>query len=318
MSLKDATNNRFRHTEKDESLGYTDRFEKQNKRVLNKDGTFNVIRKGVKTGVFHTLLSMSWLRFAMFILLFYVGINLLFASLYVSIDFNGIGYTEDYEVNNRFLIALFFSAQTLTTVGYGSLYPLSSIVSTIAATEALIGLMGFAIFTGLMYGRFARPVHGFKFSHRALIAPFKDGLSLQFRVANEMTNNLLEIEARALLSMVVTEGKRQVRRFHPLKLEINKIDYLTINWTVVHPLNEESPLYGMNEQDFQAGNTEIIIMMKGFNDTFGQEVHARTSYTWMEIDWHRKFKLPYYFNEEGITVFELEKLEEAEEISATA
>lgn len=318
MTLKDAYNNRFKHTSKNDELGYTDRFEKQTKRVLNKNGTFNVIRKGVKTGIFHRLLTMSWIKFATHILLFYIGINLLFATLYISIDFNGIGYTDDYEVNNRFLIALFFSAQTLTTVGYGSLYPLSSIISAIAATEALIGLMGFAIFTGLMYGRFARPVHGFKFSQRALIAPFKDGLSFQFRVANEMTNNLLEIEARALLSIVVTENKRQVRRFRPLNLEIDKINYLTINWTVVHALNEESPLYGMSEQDFQDGNIEVIIMMKGFNDTFGQEVHARTSYTWKEIDWHKKFTLPYHFNDNGVTVFELERLEEVEETSILA
>ncbi len=314
MTLKEAINNRFTNASRNETLGYTDKYEGRNKRVLNKNGEFNVIRKGVKTGVFHKLLTMSWWHFAFSILAFYSVINLLFALLYLLFDFNGIGFTDDYEVHSPFLIAIFFSAQTITTVGYGSLYPLSSLVSFMAAVEALVGLMSFAIFTGVMYGRFSRPVHGIRYSKNAIISPYKGGWSFQFRVANEMTNNLINLEARALLAIVVTENGKQIRRFQPIDLDNNKINYLSINWTCVHNINDKSPLFGLTEQDFMAGNIEIIVMVEAFNDAFSQVVHSRTSYTWDEIEWQKKFKIPYYFNEEGITVFDIAQLEEREDL----
>lgn len=312
MTLKETLNKRFQSAARNEELGYTDKYEGRNKRVLNKDGEFNVIRIGVKTGIFHHMLTIGWWRFALSILGFYSMINLLFATLYLLIDFNGIGFTSDYEIHNRFFIALFFSAQTLTTVGYGSLYPLSAAVSFLASTEALVGLMGFAIFTGVMYGRFSRPVSGLKFSSNALIAPYKGGKSFQFRVANGMSNNLMNLEARALLSIVVTEGDRQIRRFQPLSLDNSKISYLSINWTCVHPIDEKSPLWGMTEEDFINGNIEILVMVQAYNETFGQDVHARSSYTWAEIEWDKRFRIPYHFNEDGVTVFDINRLEETE------
>ncbi|MFI5173139.1 MAG: ion channel [Chitinophagales bacterium] len=308
MRLKETINNRFTTASRNEELGFTDKYEKRNQRVLNKNGNFSVIRKGVKTGIFHKLLTMSWWRFSFFVLAFYSLANLFFAFLYLVIDYNGVGYTSDYQVHDRFLMAFFFSAQTITTVGYGSLYPLSWLISLLAATEALIGLMSFAIFTGVMYGRFSRPVHGIRFSDSAVIAPYKGGYSFQFRVGNEMTNNLINLEAKALLSIVVTEGEKQIRRFQPITLENNRINYLSLNWTCVHPINDQSPLFGLTEQDFMAGNIEIIVMVEGFNDAYAQVVHARSSYTWDEIEWNKKFELPYYFDEAGLTVFDIDKL----------
>lgn len=315
MTLREAINKRFQTAARNEELGYTDKYEGRNKRVLNKEGEFNVVQKGVKTGIFHRLLNMSWGHFALNVLGFYTVINILFACLYLILDFNGIGFTADYEVQNKFLIASFFSAQTLTTVGYGSLYPLSTTVSIVAGVEALIGLMIFAILTGVMYGRFSKPVSGIVFSKLALIAPYKGGWSFQFRVANSMTNNLINLEASALLSIVVTEGNRQLRRFQPLALDNNKISYLSINWTCVHPINESSPLWGMTADDFMNGNIEIIVMVQAHNETFGAQVHARSSYTWEEIEWNKRFNLPYYFNANGETVFDLHKLEEREPVA---
>ncbi len=314
MTLKEVFNKRFQSAPRNEELGYTDKVGGAHQRVLHQHGDFNVVRLGIKTKPFQYMINVSWAEFVIRVLVFYTGINLVFASLYMAIDPNGIGFNNDYEVKNHFLIAVFFSAQTITTVGYGSLYPVSSTVSIIAATEALLGLMIFAIITGVLYGRFSKPVPGIKFSRNALIAPYKDGWSLQFRVANSMRGDLMNLEAKALLSVVVTEGEKQIRRFQPLHLDNNKISYLTINWTCVHPIDEKSPLWGMSEEDFSHGNLEIIVMVGGYNDTYGQDVHARSSYTAAEIQWHRKFKIPYYFNEDGVTMFDIRKLEESEPV----
>lgn len=318
MRLHDVFNNRFSGSQaqqKSDEFGFTSRYTDKTRRVINKDGTFNVIRIGEKHLAFHQLLTMRWWRFFALVLLYYIVINLVFATLYMLIDSHGIGHSETYTVGNPFMVALFFSAQTLTTVGYGSLYPLNAAVSTVSAVEALFGLMMFAVFTGLMYGRVSRPVPGVRFSPKALIAPYRNGWSFQFRLANAMNNNLLELEAKALLSVVVTENGLSKRQYVPLDLDNGKASYLPLNWTLVHPINEKSPLSGMGPDDFRDGEVEILVMVRGFNDTFAQEIHARSSYRFDEIEWHKKFRLPYHFDTGGMTVFELEKLGDFEDIA---
>ncbi|MBC8045807.1 MAG: hypothetical protein H7Y00_03370 [Fimbriimonadaceae bacterium] len=316
MNLKDMFEKRFNNpSSKGDEFGFTNRYEKGTKRIIDKNGGFNVIRIGEKKQIFHEMLTMKWWRFAMYILLFYLFVNLFFAIIYLLIDFNGIGMTIDYEVHNNFLIAFFFSAQTLTTVGYGSLYPLSAIVSFVAASEAVVGLMGFAIFTGLMYGRFSKSPAGIRFSQHSMIGPYKQVNGLMFRAANERNNNLTELEVRALMAVVINDNGKETRRYQQLNIDNNKITYFPLNWTMVHPIDELSPLWGMSEQDFKDGDIEILVMIKGYNETSSQEVHARFSYTYDEIIWGSKFKLPYYFREDGTTIFEIDKLDDYEKIS---
>jgi inward rectifier potassium channel len=313
MKLKDKFVGRLSAKEdKGDEFGFTTRYTEGVQRIIRQDGSFNVKRIGEKKLVFHELLTMSWMKFSLFILFYYTAVNLIFATLYLLVDYNGIGMTSDYEVHNTFLVALFFSAQTLTTVGYGSLYPLSSTVSLMAASEALIGLMGFAIFTGLMYGRFANTPHSLKFSKKAVLGPYKDGLGIMFRAANERNHNLTELEVKVTLAMVLTTNGKTSRKFYPLPIDNNRITYFPLNWTMVHHINEDSPLYGMTAQDMADAEVELLIMIKGFNETSSQEMHARFSYTHREMVWNAKFKLPYYFDEQGATVFELNKIDEYE------
>ena len=258
---------------------------------------------------------MPWWQFMLAIAGTYVVVNMLFASVYLLIDFHGIGMTSDYEVTNRFLIASFFSVQTLTTVGYGSLYPLSATVSLIASIEALTGLMIFAIFTGLMYGRFSKPYHGIRFSRNMVYAPFKQQYALMFRVANERNHNLTELEARILMSVIVTDNGRSTRKYQVLELENSRITYFPLNWTLVHYIDEKSPLYGMTKTDFEGTDLEMMIMIKGYNETAAQSFHAKSSYTVNEIIWNAKFKVPYHFREDGVTVFELDKIDDYEVLS---
>jgi len=297
---------------KGDEFGYTSQADQNSKRVINKNGSFNLVRIGEKKSLYHSLVTMRWWQFMLAIMGTYVVVNMLFASLYLLIDFHGIGMTSDYEVTNRFLIASFFSVQTLTTVGYGSLYPLSATVSLVASIEALTGLMIFAIFTGLMYGRFSKPYHGIRFSKNMIYAPYKQNAALMFRVANERNHNLTELEARVLMSVIVNDNGRSTRKYQVLELENSRITYFPLNWTLVHYIDEKSPLYGMTKTDFEGTDLEMMIMIKGYNETAAQSFHAKSSYTVNEIIWNAKFKLPYHFREDGVTVFVLDKIDDYE------
>ncbi|HUR29908.1 MAG TPA: ion channel [Saprospiraceae bacterium] len=313
MKINEIVQNRFNKPEnKGDEFGFTNQYSSNTKRIINKDGSFNVVRIGEKKSLFHNLITTSWTKFLLTVFTSYIIINLLFAVIYLVIDFDGIGMTSDYEVRNRFLVAYFFSAQTMTTVGYGSLYPLSAIVSTVAASEALIGLMSFAIFTGLMYGRFSKPLHGIRFSKNILYAPHKQGYSLMFRVANERDHHLTELEARVLINVIVGDQGKESRKYQSLQIENNKISYFPLNWTIVHFIDGSSPLYGMTREDFMSSQMEILVMIMGYNETAGQSFQAKSSYTMNELVWNSKFKIPYYFREDGVTVFELDKIDEFE------
>ncbi|HZV43974.1 MAG TPA: ion channel [Saprospiraceae bacterium] len=300
---------------KGDEFGYTNQADQNSKRVINKNGSFNLVRIGEKKSLYHSLVTMPWWQFMLAIAGTYVVVNMLFAAVYLLIDFHGIGMTSDYEVTNRFLIASFFSVQTLTTVGYGSLYPLSATVSLIASIEALTGLMIFAIFTGLMYGRFSKPYHGIRFSRNMIYTPFRQQNALMFRVANERNHNLTELEARILMSVIVTDNGRSTRKYQVLELENSRITYFPLNWTLVHYIDEKSPLYGMTKTDFEGTDLEMMIMIKGYNETAAQSFHAKSSYTVNEIIWNAKFKVPYHFREDGVTVFELDKIDDYEVLS---
>lgn len=297
---------------KGEEFGFTNRATDNAKRVINRDGSFNVVRLGEKVSLFHALVSMPWPKFLLVVAGMYLAVNLLFAGAYLLIDFDGIGMTADYEVRNRFLVAFFFSAQTLTTVGYGSLYPLSATVSTLAAGEALMGLLGFALFTGLMYSRFSRPLPGIRFSRGLLYAPHKDGFAYMFRAANERNSNLTGLEVRVLMSVVVEDNGRPTRRYQALNVENNRITYFPLNWTIVHPVDDQSPLRGLSREDLEALDAEFMVIITGYNETAAQAINARTSYTPRELVWNARFKLPYHFREDGVTVFDLDKLDDHE------
>ena len=315
MKISELIQKRFNRPEnKGDEFGYTNQYSERSQRIINQDGSFNVVRIGEKKALFHSLVTMTWPRFAVVVLSFYVVFNLLFALIYTIVDAHGIGVTSDYQVTNRFLIAFFFSAQTLTTVGYGTLYPLNGIISTLAATEALFGLMSFAIFTGLMYGRFSRPRHSIRFSKNILYAPYKQGYALMFRIANERDYDLTELEARLLMSVVVNDNGKESRKYQPLDLENSRVVYFPLNWTIVHAIDEKSPLYGLSQEDLASSQVEWLVMIKGYNLSASQQIHARSSYTLKELVWNARFTIPYHFREDGKTEFELDKIDAFEEI----
>ena len=205
--------------------------------------------------------------------------------------------------------AFFFSAQTLTTVGYGHIAPVGMLMNAVASVESLIGIMVFALVTGIFYGRFSRPKAYLLFSNNFLVAPYKGGRALMMRLATYKNNHLTDVEAQVTGALHVKDEDKSSTRFFTIKLEITKIASLALNWTIVHPIDEDSPVYGFSEQDFMDNRLEIIVNIKGFDDHFSNTVQQRTSYTNNELIYGAKF-LPMYDRPDGgsYTVMELHKI----------
>ncbi len=266
-------------------LGFGTKNYETSVRFLNKDGTVNVKRKGLNKldniDIYHWLITTTWRNLIFLITVSYILTNTIFACLYYFFGYNNFGGVHAGTAPDRFLDLFFFSAQTLTTVGYGHVYPDSTAVSTIAAIESLTGLLGFALATGILYGRFSRPKAEILYSENVLIAPYKDHTGLMFRIANTKQNELIEIEASVVLSYSNPETNR--REFVALPLERNKINFLTMSWTIVHPIEETSPLYGVDIKEILKRDTELIILVKAINDTYSQTVYSRMSYKAVEF-----------------------------------
>jgi len=293
--------------------GFTERYGGTLRRIINQDGQFNVRRRGTTWRDVHPYLYMintSWPLFLTLIFAAYFAANFLFASIYWAIGIENLRAAENATGVSRFLNAFFFSAQTLTTVGYGNIYPLGNLASTVAAIEALVGLLGLALATGLVFGRFSRPVARIAFSSRMVVAPYQDGTSLQFRIANRRSNNLMELEARMLL-MTVEPGDGQLkRRYTPLALERPQVAFLPLAWTIVHPIDEASPLWGKTAADLTRLQAEFLILIKAFDDTFFQTVHVRYSYRHDEVAWNARFAPAFQPDAQGEMVLDLGRLNE--------
>ncbi len=260
-------------------------------RGVNKDGTFNLRRVGSPRfrpyELYHQLITMPLPRFALVLLGGYFAANVLFAGLYMAAGMENFIRSGGSGLMARMLDAFFFSAQTLTTVGYGHISPNSALVSAIAAAESMTGLLGFALACGLLYGRFSRPHARILFSHQGVIAPYRGIQAFMFRIVNERSNQLIEVEARVSLSMRDLESGTRV--FTALTLERDQINLFPSNWTIVHPVDADSPLAGMTESELREADAEFIVLIKAFDDTFAQTVYARSSYKANEIVWGARF-----------------------------
>lgn len=287
-------------------------------RFVNKNGSANVEKRGMhfwhRTSWYHMLIDMSAWKFLLIILSFYLTINFVFALIYFAI---GIEFLHGIDASGsdleQFGQAYFFSAQTFTTVGYGHISPSGFVASAVSTLEALIGLLSFAIATGLFFGRFSKPVAFLKFSHNALIAPYRDGSALMLRVTPFKNTNLSDAEAKITLGMSIEENGKMSNKFYSLDLEFEKINALTLSWTLVHPINDVSPLYQFSKEDFESLDGEILVYIKTFDDMFSNTVAIRTSYTFDEVVFGAKFKPMYSRNENNTkTVLNLDKLNDFE------
>lgn len=301
----------------EKELGFGTKTSTQRTRLINKNGSFNIERIEVSRwqslSIYHALITMSWRRFNFFVFLYFITINLIFAVCYLAAGLDGLIGIQGTTFYDRFLEAFFFSTQTFSTVGFGRISPGSHLVSTIAAIESLAGLLGFALATGLLYGRFSRPIIRVLFSKNALIAPFKNTPAFQFRIANKMRNSqITNMECQVTVAKFEIENGVPVRRFRALKLELKTIVFFPLSWTINHIIDESSPLYKMTAEDMKQADVEFLILLTGFNDTFSQTVNARYSYTYEELVHGARFVSIFGQNEKGQTSQDLNRLSDYE------
>ena len=300
----------------EDDLGFGTQPVIKNQPLVNKDGTVNVKRKGLSifntSNNYHSLITMSWTKFWLLVLIGYIIVNVIFAFIYVAtgLHLDGIEGTSPFA---RFLDALFFSAQTISTVGYGHISPKGITTNSIAALESMMGLLAFALATGLLYGRFSRPTAKIIYSKNILVAPYLDDQrGLMFRLVNKRRNILLELEIEIIFSFNDRVDGKTIRRFYPLEVERKYVSLLSLNWTVVHPLDENSPIKDMTQEDMIREEAGFAVLLRAFDDTFSQTVHSRTFYTAEDMKWGAKFKPVFDRDPDGRIVLDLSKISDHE------
>lgn len=299
-------------------LGFGQRLAEQSRlRLLNRDGSFNVVRRGLpflrSLHLYHSLLTMSWSRFLACVVVAYLVVNLLFAGAFMLCGPNALNGSVAVGAGPRLLEAFFFSVQTLSTIGYGDLSPNGLAPNLIVTLEAIVGLLTIALATGLVFARFSRPRARIVFSEQALIAPYRDITAFEFRVANERNSQLTNVNATVVLSRWETVDGKRGRRFHPLPLEREQVMFLPLHWVVVHPIDEQSPLYGVTSEELLASDAEFLILLTGLDETFSQTVHTRSSYKADEVLWGAKFVDMYRPPEDGLISVDLSRIHDVVE-----
>ena len=264
-------------------------------RILNKDGSFNVNRIGLSVferfSFFHWMINTKWTTFLFFVFLGFFMNNTFFSLIYYFIlgehQFHGIEATSAI---GKYFELFFFSSQTFATVGYGRINPATNPASFIAALDAFSGVLYFAVVTGLLYGRFSKPIPKILFSKIGVVAPYKDKYAFMFRLANKLNHQLQNAEVRLLTSLIVDSDGQPMRQFFELEMERREIVFLASSWTIVHPIDEKSPFLNMTKEEFEQSEPEFMIQLKVYDHSFSQDTYTNTSYRKEEIIWNAKFE----------------------------
>ncbi len=245
--------------------------------------------KGQDSGRFfdfyHGILTASWPGFVAQLAMLFLTVNLAFATLYV-IDRGGITNARP----GSFADAFFFSVQTLGTLGYGVMAPRTLYANLLVTVESFTGILIIALFTGIIFARFSRPFARLVFSKVAVVTLFDGVPTLMFRAANQRGNSILDASVNvSLAGNYVTREGVTMRRFQELKLIRSSNPLFALSWTVMHPIDEASPLYGLGLAEMIEHDMEIVVMMNGMDETIADRIYARHAYMAEEIHWRRRF-----------------------------
>lgn len=318
MKLSDLTSSiTGRRSQTENDLGFGSGITAGEGRLINRDGSYNILRRGGKAWrPYQVLVEMSWWWFFALITVIYVVVNAFFALIYLIIGLEYLsGAQPAGSLLGDFFVAFFFSVQTFTTVGYGAISPTGIAANIVASIDALVGLMGFALATGLFFARFAQPQSSILFSKQAVIRSYRDTpyQSFQFQIVNQRNNKLINLSAKVSMSWVAEDEQGQkARRFTLLELEREKIFLFPLNWVLVHVIDKDSPLWQKTPKELEDMQPEFLVLLQGYDETFAQDIHANSSYIYKDLVWGKKFRRM-YFPESGYTVLELDWIDELEE-----
>lgn len=263
------------------------------KRLVNRDGTFNVVREGLgplsSMSLYHWLLTISWPKFLGFVAATYIGVNTLFAFGFLLCGPDALQSGAGSFNGQPFYRAFFFSVDTFATIGYGNIIPVGVIPNALVTIEAFLNILGIALATGVIFSRFSRPPARIIYSRNAIVAPYRGGNALEFRIANERTSQIIELEVQVILSKLENIDGITVRKFHELALERSRVIFFALAWTVVHPINEQSPMWRLTQKDLNDTDAEVLILLTGTDETLSQTVHSKSSYKANELVWGARF-----------------------------
>jgi len=316
MAIRDRSNSKLKNNN-DTGFGTTTDV---GGRFINKDGTFNMQKVGApiwdRFSIFHFMLNLPRWKFFATIICFYLTINLAFTIVYVIIgaeQFTGMIAQTPWQ---KFKEIYFFSTETFTTVGYGRVNPIGDAANFVASIEALSGFLSLAVATGLIYGRFSKPQAFLVFSDLALVGPYQDKTGLMFRFVSFKDRHVLtDVDVKVTTGLQVQENGKAVYKFYSLTLERTHVDSLSMNFTVVHPIDDASPFQGLSEEDMKTADVELYVLVRGFDDVYSNVVQQRTSYTYNEIKFNAKFIPMYKESGDGnTTILELDKLNQYKEV----
>ena len=277
-----------------DNTGFGNNAANESRRLSNKDGSYNVRKIWIpfwqRYSILHTLHKMQTGQFILLVLFYYLLVNTFFACLYYFIGVDQLtGISPGSGWLHEFLQAFFFSAQTITTVGYGQVHPATNLTNLLAALESFTGILTFALITGLIYARFSQPRAYLRFSDHALISPHRGSQALMFRLASYKNNNLTNVTAQVILALHEKDHERPVTQFYNLTLEIGTINTLVSSWTIVHLIDQDSPMHGLTAHDLARQKAELIIQIQGMDDQLFNTVQQKTSYAASEIVFHARF-----------------------------
>ncbi|MBN21015.1 MAG: ATP-sensitive inward rectifier potassium channel 10 [Bdellovibrionaceae bacterium] len=257
--------------------------------------------KGANRDFYHRLLVMPWGQLIFYFGMTYLVLNLIFALLYYP-QLDGVAHTQP----GSFRHAFFFSVQTLSTIGYGAMYPESLWANFIASIESFVGLISAAMFTGLAFAKFSRPTAKVLFSKNALITEHDGKKVLLFRIANIRMNQIIDASVSLLLlKREVTKEGIQMVRLVPLELSRSRSPVFSMSWLVTHELDESSPLQNWDQEEFKKNKGELIATLHGTDGTLSQTVHSQYYYRAEDLHWGGQFKDIIFIEEDDSRILDL-------------
>jgi inward rectifier potassium channel len=300
---------------KDPGLG--SKYQKPLKRLLNEDGSYNIKRIGGISNFkdfYKHLLECSWPKFLLYITSFYLVLNFIFTFLFLMVGIEELQGINEHQ--NKFFAVFFFSVQTLTTVGYGSMSPIGFGANVIAMIEAFVGVLNFAVATGLLYGRFSKAEIKIAFSHNIIITPFQDATALMFKMVNQRNNVLLNTKVNVMLILdKQIAGEQFNKEYYDLELQIDEIDFFPLTWTIVHKIDSNSPLNNISLNELMVRNAEVIVLVKTFDETYGMSLFKKHSYAQDQWKENVKFSSNFRINELNMIELFVNRIDELDEIN---
>jgi inward rectifier potassium channel len=285
------------------------------RRMINADGSYNVIKKGSAKGIrdiFKYLVEISWTWFFTILFVGYIIFNLIFSLIYTYFGPENI-LGLDPENGSVFFQTFFFSIQTFTTVGYGTLAPLGIATQIVASIEAFVGFLSFSLATGLLYGRFSRPRSKIKFADNFVFSKYEQGHSFKFKLTNLRDVVLQDVEAK-IITMFNKENEngQLVRTYYELPITLPKIDIMALTWTLVHKIDEESPFWNKSKEEIISQHPEFLIFVNGFDEIYSERTRARKSYVVKDILWNKNFTTNFKSLENGKLLMDVRDLNNVE------